>query len=300
MKKILVLFICFASSLCYGDAPKPWQLGFQDAVTPVMEQINSFHNLLLWIVFGISIFVFILLGYTCWRFAEKRNPVPSKTTHNTAIEVIWTVIPVLILIVISIPSLRLLYFMDKVDDPEVTLKAIGHQWYWEYDYPEQGVAFDSYMIPDAQIKPGQKRLLEVDNSVVLPVDTNVRILTTSTDVIHSFGVPAFGIKQDSVPGRLAEVWVRVTKPGVYYGQCYELCGMNHGFMPIRVEVVSRADYNKWITARGGKTLDAVAAEKLIVPSLSPTEVVALAPTEMAAAASTSIDVAPAQLTTNDS
>lgn len=243
------------------NVPQPWQMGFQPAVTPVMERINDLHNFLLIIIFAIAGFVTLLLLYICWRFHEKRNPKPSKTSHNVTIEVIWTIVPVLILIVIGLPSLRLLYFMDKVDDPEVTLKAIGHQWYWEYDFPEQGVTFDSYMIPDKDIKPGQQRLLEVDNPVVLPVDTNVRILTTSMDVIHSFGVPPFGIKQDSVPGRLAEVWVRATKQGTYYGQCYELCGMNHGFMPIKVHVVSREAYNKWIKKQGGKTLDDLAQEK---------------------------------------
>ncbi len=259
-RSLALIFLVLFPVLGFCTEPEPWQFGFQDAATPVMEKVNELHTILLWVIFVIAVFVAALLLYTGWRFHEKRNPIPSKTTHNTLIEVIWTVIPVVILIFIGIPSLRLIYYMDKVDEPEITIKAIGHQWYWEYEYPEEDISFDSYMIKTADLKPGQKRLLEVDRPVVLPVNTNIRILTTSADVIHSFGVPAFGIKQDSVPGRLAEVWARITKTGNYYGQCYEICGMNHSFMPIQIKVVSREEYDQWIKEKGGKKAKADASK----------------------------------------
>jgi cytochrome c oxidase subunit 2 len=230
-----------------AGAPEPWQLGFQDPASPVMTDINDFHNMLLWIITVIALFVTALLLFVIIRFNAKRNPVPRRTTHNTVIEVIWTVIPVMILVVIAVPSFKLLYFMDRTETPELTLKAIGHQWYWSYEYPDHGnFTFDSTMIPDDKIKPGQKRLLETENRVILPVDTNIRILMTSSDVIHAWAVPAFGIKTDAVPGRLNESWVRIDREGVYYGQCSELCGINHGFMPIAVEAVSKEAFAKWV------------------------------------------------------
>ncbi len=241
------LFILGAGGAVSAGAPEPWQLGFQDPASPVMTDIDDFHNFLLWIIIVIALFVTGLLLFVIFRFNAKRNPVPSRTTHNTGIEVIWTRVPIFILMVISIPSFRLLYFMDRTAAPEMTLKAIGHQWYWTYEYPDHGnFTFDSSMIPSADIKPGQKRLLEVDNRVVLPVDTNIRILMTSTDVIHAWAVPAFGIKSDTIPGRLTETWVRIDREGVYYGQCSELCGIYHGFMPIAVEAVSKEAFKKWV------------------------------------------------------
>ena len=253
LKTVPCMIVCLLSaSMCVSSAPEPWQIGFQPAATPVMEQVNALHNIILWIIIAIVIFVTVLLLYTCWRFHEKRNPVPSKTSHHVGLEVAWTIIPILILCIIGVPSIRLIYFMDKVSNPEITLKVIGHQWYWEYTYPENDLNFDSYMIKDTDLEPGQKRLLEVDQPVILPVNTNIRILTTSDDVIHSFGVPAFGIKQDSVPGRLAEIWINVKKTGTYYGQCYELCGMSHGFMPIQIQIVSKAEYGEWMKQKGGK------------------------------------------------
>src|SRR5690606_12848505 len=177
----------------------------------------------------------------------KRNPEPSRTTHNTLVEVLWTVVPVVILVGIAIPSFKLLYYLDRVEEADMTIKVIGRQWYWTYEYPDHGnFAFDSNMIPEDQIQPGQLRLLEVDNRIVLPVDTNVRILVTASDVLHSFAVPAFGIKKDAVPGRINETWVRVDREGVYYGQCSELCGVNHAYMPIAVEVVSKERFAEWV------------------------------------------------------
>ena len=228
--------------------PEPWQLGLQEAVSPVMEQIISFHNLLLWIITLITIFVLALLAYTCVRFKASNNKVPSKRTHHAMLEVAWTAIPVLILVVIAIPSFKLLYYSDVVKDAEMTVKAIGRQWYWSYEYPDHGnFTFDAFMIADEDIDAaaGQKRLLETDNRVVVPVETNIRLLTTASDVIHSWAIPSFGVKLDAVPGHVNEVWFRVDEPGTYYGQCSELCGAYHGFMPIAVEAVSKADFEAW-------------------------------------------------------
>lgn len=248
MVKVRNLFVFFVLLMgnALGDKPRNWQMGFQDSVTPVMDKIHSFHNQLMIIVFAILAFVLILLAYTLWRFRASKNPTPSKTTHNTAIEMVWTAIPVMIIASLVFPSVRLLRFMDKAEEAEMTVKIIAHQWYWSYEYPDHGkFAFDSYMIEEKDLKPGQLRLLEVDNRVVIPVDTNIRFLVSSTDVIHSWAVPSFGIKKDAVPGRVNETWVRVRKEGVYYGQCSELCGPKHGFMPIAVEVVSKDKFNEW-------------------------------------------------------
>lgn len=230
-----------------AQSPEPWQLGLQEAASPVMESITSFHNLLLVIIFAIAIFVTVLMGYVMFRFHEKRNPIPSKTTHNTGLEVAWTVVPILILMVIAVPSFRLLYYMDKAPSPEMTLKVTGAQWYWTYNYPDHGnFTFDSVMVPESEIKPGQLRLLEVDNRVVVPVDTTIRVLLTANAVIHSWAIPALGVKTDTVPGRINETWMRITKPGLYYGQCSELCGINHGFMPVALEAMSKEDFAKWV------------------------------------------------------
>jgi cytochrome c oxidase subunit 2 len=230
-------------------APEPWQLGLQDAATPVMEEVQDFHNLLLVIITAITIFVLALMLYTGWRFHEKRNPTPSKTTHNTVIEVIWTAVPVIILVVIAIPSFKLLYFQDQVVDADMTVKAIGRQWYWSYEYPDHGgVSFDAFMIEDADIDPskGELRQLSTNQAVVLPVDTNVRILVTSSDVLHSFAMPSMGIKKDAVPGQLNETWVRIQEEGLYYGQCSELCGVRHNAMPIEIKAVSKQEFEQWV------------------------------------------------------
>ncbi len=228
----------------------PWQFGFQEAVTPVAQQIHDFHDLLLVIIVLITLFVLGLLLYVMVRFRESANPNPSKTTHNTLVEIVWTVVPVLILVVIAIPSFKLLYFMDRAEDPDMTLKVTANQWYWEYEYPDytadgDPIGFAAFLKPDQEIGPGEVRLLETDNRVVVPVDTTVRVLITSNDVIHSWAMPAFGIKTDAVPGRLNETWFKAEKEGVYYGMCSELCGKDHGFMPIAVEVVSKQAFETW-------------------------------------------------------
>lgn len=236
----------------FAAGAEPWQLGLQEAVSPTMERIVSFHDLLMWIITLITIFVLALLAYVCVRFKASNNAVPSKRTHNAMIEVAWTAIPVLILVVIAIPSFKLLYYADSVEETEMTIKAIGRQWYWSYEYQDEedeqvSFTFDAFMIADEDIdeEAGQVRLLETDNRVVVPVETNIRLLTTASDVIHSWAIPAFGVKLDAVPGHVNEVWFRVDEPGTYYGQCSELCGAYHGFMPITVEAVSKEDYDAW-------------------------------------------------------
>ncbi|MEX2641903.1 MAG: cytochrome c oxidase subunit II [Acetobacterales bacterium] len=245
-----LLTLCFgllAAPAAMAAGPQPWELGFQQAVTPVMESITSLHNLLLVIIIAICVFVLALLLYCIFRFRESSNPTPSKTTHHTVIEVIWTVVPVLILVVIAIPSFRLLYFSDVVPDADMTLNVTGRQWYWSYAYPDHGgFTFDSNMVPDDQLTEGQKRLLSVDNPVVVPVDTTVRVIISASDVLHSWAVPPFGLKTDAVPGRANETWFRAEAEGIYYGQCSELCGVNHGYMPIEVRVVSKDRFDAWL------------------------------------------------------
>ena len=228
--------------------PVDWQLGFQDAGTPVMEDIVWFHDyLLLGIITAIALFVLVLLIIIMVRFNATRNPTPSRTTHNTLIEVLWTAIPVLILVVIAIPSFKLLFYQLNLPPADVTVKATGNQWFWSYTYPDNGnFEFNSILVPTDKLKPGQLRLLTVDNEMVVPVNKVVRVQTIGADVIHSFAVPSFGIKIDSVPGRLNETWFKATREGVYYGQCSELCGRDHAFMPIAVRVVSEQAFNAWV------------------------------------------------------
>jgi len=242
-----IVSIAALTGAAHAAEPEPWQLGLQPAVTPVAHLQHQLHDLLMIIITSITLLVLVLLLYASVRFSAKRNPNPTRTSHNTVIEVLWTVLPVMILVVIAIPSFKLLYFMDKTENPELTLKVTGHQWYWSYTYQDNGnFTFDSLIVPSDQIQPGQKRLLETDNRVVLPVDTNIRVLLTSDDVIHAWAVPAFGVKMDTVPGKLNETWMRIEKEGVYYGQCSELCGINHAFMPIAVQAVSKAEFAKWV------------------------------------------------------
>jgi len=245
------LFLFAALAMLAGVAeasfPQPWQLGMQASASPVKENIAWLHNLLLVIITVITVFVLVLLVYVMWRFRASANPKPTRTTHNTMIEIIWTVVPTLILVGIAIPSFKLLYFMDRTFEADMTLKVTGHQWYWSYEYPDQeGLKFESYMIPEADLKPGQKRLLEVDNKVVVPVDTNVRVLVGGTDVMHSWMVSSLGVQIYAVPGRVNETWVRVNKPGVYYGQCNQICGINHAYMPIAVEALPKAEFERWV------------------------------------------------------
>jgi cytochrome c oxidase subunit 2 len=222
-------------------------MGLQGAATPVMESIISFHDFLLYVISAITIFVLGLLLYIIIKFNAKANPTPSRTTHNTVLEVAWTVLPVLILTIIAVPSFRLLFTQLDIPPADVTVKATGKQWFWSYSYPDAGgFEFDSLRLQDNELKPGQPRLLAVDNEMVVPVNKNVRVITTGADVIHAFAVPAFGVKIDSIPGRANETWFRAEREGVYYGQCSELCGKDHAFMPIAVRVVSEADYNTWL------------------------------------------------------
>ncbi len=248
-------FTALAGLIAAGEAraqevlgiAKDWQIDFQDAYSPVMERIDSFHDLLLIIITLITLFVLTLLLICIFKYNEKANPVPSRTTHNTLLEVAWTGIPILILIGIAVPSFKLLYFMDRHENPDMTLKVVGHQWYWSYEYPDHGnFTFDSVLIPEEELKPGQPRLLATDNDVVLPVDANIRVLQTAGDVIHNWAMPALGLKQDAVPGRVNENWVRITKPGVYYGQCSELCGTGHAYMPITIRAVSKPEFAAWV------------------------------------------------------
>jgi cytochrome c oxidase subunit 2 len=219
----------------------------QPPATPVKDRLQAFHNELLIIITLITIFVLGLLLYVIVRFHHQRNPVPTRTSHNTIIEMLWTVVPVLILVIIAIPSFKLMYFMDRVPNPDMTIKVTGHQWYWSYEYPDQGgLTFDSNLIPEADLKPGQLRLLDVDNPLVVPVDTTIRVLVTGTDVIHSWFVPSFGVQEYAIVGRLNESWMKVEHSGVYYGECNQICGVNHAFMPIKVEAVSKDDFQHWL------------------------------------------------------
>ena len=229
----------------------PWQLGLQEPVSPVAVEGHEFFILLTWLMTIITVIVLLLLLYVLFRFSAKRNPVPSKTTHHTLLEVVWTVVPVLILLVIAIPSFRLLYFADRVEDADLTLKIIGKQWYWTYEYPDNGnFTFDSLMIDEeTAVAEGKNRLLDVDNPVVLPVDQNIRLIMTSDDVIHNWAMPSLFIKLDAVPGRLNETWTRIPAEyagTTFYGQCSELCGVNHAYMPIAVKAVTMEEYEAWV------------------------------------------------------
>lgn len=248
MIKFLAVLISFilSSSNILASQPTPWQIDFQEAASPLMAELHNFHNLLLIICTLIVGFVFFLIVYVLIRFNAKSNPVPAKFTHNTAIEIVWTVIPIIILVIIAIPSFRILKIAEHTPPADLTIKVVGSQWYWSYIYPDENIEFDSYMIQDADLKPGQLRLLEVDNRIVIPQGATIKFLITAADVIHSFAVPSLGLKTDAVPGRTNEAWAKIDKKGVYYGQCSELCGVNHGFMPIAIEVVSKEDFVKWV------------------------------------------------------
>jgi len=252
-RRLLAAFLCM-SALPYGaalaqavGAPKAWEMAMQPAFSPVKQDIINLHNLVLVIITLITVFVGALLGWVMWRYHAKRNPVPSRTAHHTVLEVAWTVLPVLILVVIAIPSFRLVYYQDRTPAADMTIKVTGHQWYWEYTYPDKNnLNFSSYIIPDDQLKPGQMRLLEVDNQLVIPVGKNIRILNTSTDVIHSWFIPALGVQRYAVPGRTIETWLRADAAGVFYGECNQICGTNHSRMPIVVRAVPEQEFNTWL------------------------------------------------------
>ncbi len=243
----LVVMMIAQTAFAQSTLPVNYQTGFQKPVTEVAEDIQTFHAYLFYLITVVTIFVTILLGYTVFRFRESANPTPSTNAHHTFLEVAWTIAPIIILLAISIPSFRLLYKQYSFPKPDITIKATGNQWYWSYAYPDEGeLEFDSYMVKDADLKEGQPRLLTVDNAVVVPINKVVEVHIAATDVLHNWTVPAFGVKSDAVPGRLLRTWFKATKLGTYYGQCSELCGRDHAFMPIAVKVVSEADYAAWV------------------------------------------------------
>ncbi len=257
------LLVGGVASLVAGSAeaqtPKPWQLGMQDAHSPVEAQIHSLNLLVTYIIVAITVFVAGLLLYVVFRYHHTRNPVAGKLSHHSLLEVAWTAIPVLILVVIAVPSFRLVYFEDRTHDADLTVKVTGHQWYWEYTYPDaKGLHFDSYMVHDEDLKGDQKALrhLAVDNQLVLPVGKNIRILTTSGDVIHSFFIPSLGVQRYAIPGRTIETWVRVDAPGDYYGECNQICGTNHSVMPISVHAVTPGEFKTWLEQAPTKFKDA--------------------------------------------
>jgi cytochrome c oxidase subunit 2 len=243
-----VLLLAGLGAVWAGDGqPSEWQVNFQHSATPVMDDIVWFHTRLLWVITAIAGFVLLLLIIVMVRFNARANPTPSRTTHNTLIEVLWTVVPVGILVLIAIPSFKLLFYQLNVPDAELTVKATGKQWYWSYSYPDSKIEFDSLLVRDAtKLRPDQPRLLGVDNELVVPVNKTVRVLTTGAEVIHSFAVPSFGIKIDSIPGRINETWFKAAREGIYYGQCSELCGKDHAYMPIAVRVVSEGAFAAWL------------------------------------------------------
>jgi cytochrome c oxidase subunit 2 len=243
---VSVTVLGLGAALAATGQPEPWQLGLQKGATPVMDNVVWFHDFLLYLIVAITLFVLALLVIVAVKFNARSNPVPSRTTHNTAIEVIWTVVPVLILVMIALPSFRLLFYQLDIPKADVTVKATGKQWFWSYSYPDSKFEFDSLMVQDKDLKPGQPRLLAVDNEMVVPVNKVVRVLTIGADVIHSFAVPSFGIKIDAIPGRINETWFKAEREGMYYGQCSELCGKDHAFMPIAIRVVSDRDYTAWL------------------------------------------------------
>jgi cytochrome c oxidase subunit 2 len=261
----------FFFSQAHCDYAQPWQYGFQDPASPIMEGIIDLHHDIMFFLTIICIFVLYMLMRTLFLFlASKKNYI--KIVHGTIIEIVWTITPSLVLAVIAIPSFALLYSMDEVIDPAITLKAIGHQWYWSYEYSDyktsanESIAFDSYMIPEDELEEGQLRLLEVDNPIYLPVNTHIRLLITSEDVLHSWAMPSLGIKVDACPGRLNQTAIFINRQGTYYGQCSELCGVNHGFMPICLKAVSLEDYISWISSQ----YEAQECNQLQAPTICPT------------------------------
>ena len=246
MKSIFSVFFFLVSFEAFGKQATDWQLSFQNPATDLMGSVVGLHNIILIVMTLVTLFVLFLLFYVSFRFSAKRNPIPSTTTHNTVVEVLWTAIPSVILVVLAIPSFKLLYQQEKSENYDMTVKVIGHQWYWEYEYPDHGdFYFESYMIQDEDLQEGDLRLLTVDNPLVIPANKNIQILITAGDVLHSWAVPSMGLKTDAVPGRLNETWVNVKEPGIYRGQCSEICGTGHGFMPVVVKVLPESEFIAW-------------------------------------------------------
>ena len=249
MNKIFLhlVVLLITPSVVMANQPKKWQLGFQEPASQTMRDIVWFHDyMLLPIIVAISAFVLFLMAYAMVRFRASRNPNPSKRTHNVLVEIVWTLVPCLILIVMAVPSFKVLYSQDTIPKADVTIKAVGYQWYWGYEYPDENIIFDSYMIEEKDLAEGQPRLLATDNVVVVPVNKVVKVLITANDVLHAWALPAFGVKRDAMPGRVNETWFKAEKEGTFYGQCSELCGIKHAFMPIEVRVVSDEEYQAWL------------------------------------------------------
>jgi cytochrome c oxidase subunit II len=254
-RRFAVWFLAAISSLvglashpALAQVPRDWEMGMQPAFSPMKQEIIDLHDLVLVIITIITLFVGVLLAWVCYRYNEKRNPVPSQTSHHTGLEIAWSVIPVLILVVMAIPSFRLIYYLDRTPNPDMTIKVTGHQWYWEYSYPDNGnVDIESRYIADEDLKPGDLRLLSVDNQLIIPAGKKIRILTNSADVIHSFFIPSLGAQRYAIPGRTIELWLEADKPGVYYGECNQICGQNHSKMPIAVHAVTDAEFKSWVT-----------------------------------------------------
>ncbi len=240
-------FVVFGLSVAGAAQPEPWQIGLQEPAGSIAQKATDLHNLLLVIITLISVFVLGLLVFVGWRFRRESNPKPSKTTHNTVIEILWTVVPVLILVVIAVPSFRLLYYMDETKNAEMVIKVTANQWYWNYEYMDEQISFDSYMLKDDELQAGQPRLLSVDNPLIVPDNTKIKFLVTGNDVMHSFFVPSLAVQTYAFVGRSNEVWIDVP-PGekTYYGQCNQICGVNHSFMPIVVKALARDKYEKWL------------------------------------------------------
>ena len=247
MKIIFFLISVFTCLPALSNGAIDWQLGFQKPASDHMQNIFDLHNFVLIMMTAITVFVLILLIYVAIRFRKSANPNPSKRTHNALLETLWTAIPVVILIFMAVPSFKLLYEQDVIPEAEMTIKVIGHQWYWEYQYPEHDdLSFESYLVPDGELKDGDPRLLTVDNRLVLPINKNIHVLITAGDVLHSFAMPSLGVKRDAVPGRLNETWMRIDRPGIYRGQCSEICGTGHGYMPVVIEALSENDFAIWV------------------------------------------------------
>ena len=253
MKHLSLIFIALFTFLSNAGStetlPKDWQLGFSEPATELMSDVIAFHSYILMpIITGISLLVLALLLYIVYRYNSNRNQTASMTTHNTLIEVLWTVIPVILLIIIAIPSFRILYTAETIPKADLTIKAIGNQWYWSYEYPDyDDFSFDANMLQDEELSDPSLRLLETDTQIVVPVNKVVKLLITSNDVLHAWTIPAFAVKKDAVPGRLNETWFKAEKTGTYYGQCSELCGPKHAFMPINVKVVSQDEFDNWLS-----------------------------------------------------
>jgi len=286
MKRFLAGFAAipavFAAGAAFAAQPMPWQVTLQPAATAIMEEIHWFERYTLWFIIPIVLLVLVLLAWCIVRFRASSNPTPSRTSHNTVIEVIWTVGPVVVLLFLAVPSFQLLTAQyTPEEEPGLTIKATGVQWSWDYEYQlEQPLTFSSFILGDADRAAAGKedrsvypRLLAVDNEVVVPVDTTVRVLVTASDVIHAFAMPAFGVKVDAVPGRINETWFKAQREGLYYGQCSELCGKDHAFMPIAIRVVSQSQYDTWVAAAA---TDLNAANRALIASIDNSTKVAAA------------------------